>query len=89
MPEGLGQLEHLVKSTKDWDAIYRQAHFLKSSVSVIRIRNMFDNLTKMEAAAKAQDKDTLLSILEDLLTTYGEAHTILVARCDATGAGKI
>ncbi len=89
MPEGLEQLEHLAKNTTDWDAIYRQAHFLKSSVSVIRIRNVFDSLTKIEAAAKAQDRAILLPVLEEILATYNEAHPLLMAARDKAGAGKI
>src|SRR5690606_15747090 len=37
MPEGLEKLEHLIKETDDWEATYKQAHFLKSSVSVIKV----------------------------------------------------
>jgi len=89
MPEGLEHLEHLAKNTEDWDAIYRQAHFLKSSVSVIRIRNMFDNLTKIEAHAKAHEKEAMLAVLEEVLSVYKEAHPLLLAERDKTGAGKI
>lgn len=89
MPDGLDHLHQLIRDTQDWDAIYRQAHFLKSSVSVIRIRNVFDNLTKIEAAAKAQDKQTLMPIIEEILGVYQQAHPLLIARRDKPGSGKI
>lgn len=89
MPEGLEQLEQLAKNTSDWDAIHRQAHFLKSSVSVIRIRNVFDNLTKIEAFAKEMNKAALLPVMDEILAIYNEAHPLLIARRDQAGTSKI
>ncbi len=80
MPEGLQQLANLVRNTEDYDAIYRQAHFLKSSVTVIRIRDMFANLSKLEALGKAKaPREEMLPVLETLETTYAAAHPMLLA----------
>ncbi len=89
MPEGLQHLEQLARTTEDWEAIYRQAHFLKSSVSVIRVRNMFDNLTKIESFAKVKDKEALQQVLDEVVAVYSEAHPVLLAERDKSGAGKI
>ncbi len=89
MPDGLKQLGRLVREGSDYDGIYRQAHFLKSSVSVIRVRNMFDNLTKLEALAKAKAaKEEMMPIMEDLETTYNAAHPILLTERDGS-RGKV
>jgi CheY-like chemotaxis protein len=80
MPEGLAQLAHLVRDTEDYEAIYRQAHFLKSSVSVIRVRDMFANLTKLEDLAKAHaPREQMLPLLEVLETTFDAARPVLLA----------
>jgi CheY-like chemotaxis protein len=85
MPEGLQQLGRQVRDTDDYEAIYRQAHFLKSSVSVIRVRDMFANLTKLEALAKAHSsREQMMPVLEELETTYAAAHPILLAEKDGS-----
>lgn len=80
MPEGLDKLESLIRTTDDWDAIYKQAHFLKSSVSVVRIRDMFDHLAQIESLAKKHTgKENIISILDQILSTYKEAYPVLIA----------
>jgi PAS domain S-box-containing protein len=80
MPDGLQQLGKLVREGKDYDSIYRQSHFLKSSVSVVRVRGMYDNLAKLEALGKAKaPQEEMMPVLELLESTYAEAHPILVS----------
>jgi CheY-like chemotaxis protein len=80
MPDGLHQLGELVRTGADYDAIYKQAHFLKSSVSVVRVRDMYDNLTTLEALARMHaPASEMLPVMETLETTYAEAHPILMA----------
>jgi PAS domain S-box-containing protein len=80
MPDGLQQLGKLVRSGTDFDGIYRQAHFLKSSVSVVRVKDMYDNLSKIEALGKAKGSvNDMLPILEVLEETYSQAHPILLS----------
>jgi PAS domain S-box-containing protein len=84
MPEGLQQLGKLVRAGNDYEAIYRQAHFLKSSVSIVRVRGMYDNLSKLEALGKNNaPQSEMMPILEELEATYAEAHPILVAEKEA------
>ena len=78
-PDGLNKLEHLIRNTDDWDAIYKQAHFLKSSVSVIRIRDMYDGLARIEALARErQGRDEIERILDGMVATFKEAHVALL-----------
>lgn len=89
MPDGLKQLGRLVREGNDFDGIYRQAHFLKSSVSVIRVRNMFDDLTKLEALAKAKSpKEDMMPVMEGLENIYNAAHPILMTERDGS-RGKV
>jgi PAS domain S-box-containing protein len=80
MPEGLEKLDSVIRTTDDWEAIYKQAHFLKSSVSVVRVRDMFDNLAKIEALAKAHgNKEEIIALLDTIQTTFKEAHPVVLA----------
>ena len=79
MPEGLDKLEDLIRNTDDWEATYKQAHFLKSSVSIVKVRNMFDDLAKIEALARQQtNKEEITILLDKLLTIFREAHPVLI-----------
>lgn len=51
-PAGLVTLEKLVAEGKDYDAIHKQAHFLKSSFGIIKVNGVFDRLVKMDAQAR-------------------------------------
>jgi PAS domain S-box-containing protein len=79
-PDGLTKLESLVRDTNDWEATYKQAHFLKSSVSVIRVRDMFDKLGKIERLAKNQgNKEEIINVLDEVLTIFKEAMPVILA----------
>lgn len=83
MPAGLQKLEDLIRNTEDWDAIYRQAHFLKSSVSIVKIRNMYDSLAAIEGYAKERENlQQIPLILDQILATFQEAHPLLIAERD-------
>ncbi len=90
MPDGLAQLGRLVRGGTDYDGIYRQAHFLKSSVSVVRVRDMFDNLGKLETLGKNNAPlNDMLAVLEVLEQTYSEAHPVLVAEKERTSKSAV
>lgn len=88
-PEGMANLEHLVNEMKDYDAIYKQAHALKSSVSIIKIRGMYEGLATIEALGrqiheqKAPEKDEeskeeLNATFIQVSDTFKEAHPELI-----------
>jgi len=79
MPDGLRQLGELVRKGTDYDAIYKQAHFLKSSVSVVRVRGMYDQLTALEALGRLHAPQAeMMPVMESLEAIYAEAHPMLV-----------
>ena len=89
MPEGLEQLERLVNAANDREAITRQAHFLKSSASVIRIRNLFSNLTKLEELARNNaGRDEMAAVMQEMMATYNQAHPLLVAKKNKRQPGQ-
>lgn len=80
MPEGLKKLESLIRESDDWEGIYRQAHFLKSSVSVVKVRDMFDRLAAIERLAKNhEDKEQVVQLLDEIIVTFAEAHPVIIA----------
>ena len=89
MPEGLDKLEKLIRETDDWDATYKQAHFLKSSVSVVKVRNMYDQLARIEALARNKEgKEEINSLLDAILNTFKEARPILLDKLEKSKAAK-
>lgn len=92
-PEGLEKLEKLLRDTDDWDAIYKQAHFLKSSVGIIKIRGAHAQLASIEAMGRTQvrnieegksltPKAEFITLLDGLLVTFNEAVPLLIAERD-------
>jgi CheY-like chemotaxis protein len=53
MPDGMRELESLINEDADLDKISKQAHFLKSSVGVVKIRDMYPILARIESLAAA------------------------------------
>lgn len=51
-PAGLVTLEKLVDEGADYDAIHKQAHFLKSSFGIIKVNGILERLVKMDAQAR-------------------------------------
>ncbi|MEZ5017501.1 MAG: Hpt domain-containing protein [Flavipsychrobacter sp.] len=92
-PDGVVNLEQLVEKGKDYEAIYKQAHALKSSVGVIKIRDVHPGMAKIEALArgihegkdKANDKENkeeIVTTLNSLLETFNAALPLLEAERD-------
>lgn len=77
-PPGLKELEALVKEEKDWDRIYKQAHFLKSSVGVVKVRDMQQKLQQIELLAKEQrEMDTIKTLLTEIVEIFAQAEHVI------------
>ncbi len=81
MPEGLEKLDHLLQEKNDWEAISKQAHFLKSSTSVVRIGDMFDKLHSIEKMAKEEpiNEPVIVQLFADIQSMFSEAHPTLIS----------
>jgi HPt (histidine-containing phosphotransfer) domain-containing protein len=81
---GLVKLEKLIKMPATYDEIQRQAHFLKSSSAIIKVRNNHEHLVKIDTIMKTAIKDhvepdmnEVKSKLEMILSNYEEALPML------------
>ena len=90
VPAGLSRLEDSVKNTDDFEIIQKQAHFLKSSANIIKVRGMFDDLVRMEALARAKTgKPEIEQLLDKLLVLFSEALPVLEAERDKNKPKKV
>ena len=89
-PDGVNKLEHLVRTSSDYEAIYKQAHFLKSSVSIIKVRNMLETLTTIEGLAKKHTpKEEIVPMMEEMLLTFREALPLLIEEKDKCKSTRV
>ena len=81
MPEGLDKLNNLIQDGSDWDAISKQAHFLKSSTSVVKVGDMFDKLYDIEKLTKISgtEIETIKIIFAEIQELFIQAHPILLS----------
>lgn len=83
VPVGLTVLESLVTKGDDYLAIQKQAHFLKSSASIIKIKGMYENLTGIEAAARLNAPiDEIVKKMAEITTNFSIALPMIIAERD-------
>lgn len=71
MPGGMQELELLISPNADFDRISKQAHFLKSSVGVVKIRDMYPLLARIESLAAArQNSQEIKHLFETALENF-------------------
>jgi HPt (histidine-containing phosphotransfer) domain-containing protein len=80
MPETLEKLEKNLDA-KDWENVYRSAHFAKSSLSVIKIIDMLDLVVQVEVNAKNEaGLEGLPNLVQKIKQKYLLAEKILRER---------
>ena len=81
MPEVLDKLNNVIQDGSDWDAISKQAHFLKSSTSVVKVGDMFDKLYDIEKLTKISgtELETIKIIFAEIQELFIQAHPILLS----------
>ena len=83
-PPGLKELERLVHSDWNWEKVSKQAHFLKSSVGIVRVRDMHDKLQMIELLGKEKrDRDTITRLLDEIVETFAAAESVIRAKMEA------
>jgi hypothetical protein len=79
-PPGLANLEKLIRETDDFDAIHKQAHTLKSSSSIIRIRGVYDDITAIDMLSRGgSGKEEIISRLDNVLFNFKKALPLIQA----------
>ncbi len=78
--EGMANLEHLVKNTDDLDAIFKQAHALKSPAGIVRVWEMLPRMMRIEELGrKGEGMQEINELFDRAKATYTEARPVLVA----------
>lgn len=78
MPDGLKNLGQLIRGEKEKVVIQQQAHQLKSSVSIVRIRKMYEDLSQMEQLAKEDASYAdMMPILIEMEERFAAARPII------------
>jgi hypothetical protein len=78
VPGGLVKLEEDIQNG-EWEAIYKQSHFLKSSVSVVKVGDMFEKLGNIELLAKdRKEEQTIRHLFSEIMIIFTQAHPLLI-----------
>lgn len=83
---GMENLQQLVNEGIDYDAIYKQAHALKSSAGIVKVKDMYEGLLQVEtmgrdiAEARTTDGKAEIAVLVgEMLEVYHNARPVLSA----------
>ncbi len=80
VPKSLEILDQLIRETDDYDSIQRRAHSLKSSSSVIKVRDMFDNVARIDMLARSKSgKEEMRTRMDATLINFNEALPLIRA----------
>lgn len=83
---GLDNLQSLAEEGLDYDAIYKQAHALKSSAGIVKVKDMYEGLLKIETmgrdiaeARSTAGKNEIANLTKEMVATYRQARPLLTA----------
>jgi HPt (histidine-containing phosphotransfer) domain-containing protein len=80
MPAGLERLEQSIRNGSDYEVIQKQAHFLKSSASVVKVDGMYDDLIAIEGLARqCTGLDEMVTKLDHMLSVFKQAEPTIIA----------
>lgn len=79
-PDGLHNLEKLIRETNDFENIHRQAHTLKSSASIIRIRDVYEDINRIDVLSRHKTgKEEMIARLDNILFNFNKALPLIEA----------
>jgi len=79
VPPGIEKLEQLVNKMDDFDAIHKQAHFLKSSAAIIKVKDVFDDLVKIVSLAREhKGKEEIVIRMNNISANFKEALPLIL-----------
>jgi len=83
MTPGLEVLKKLIDETDDWEAIHKQAHFLKSSAGIIKVADLYNNLVEIDMTARSKsNKERIIELYGILSADFSAALPLLIAERD-------
>jgi HPt (histidine-containing phosphotransfer) domain-containing protein len=85
MDTGMDNLQQLAKEGVDYDAVFKQAHALKSSAGIVKIKGIYDGLLLVETmgrdiaeARTTEGKEEIAGMVAQMTGTYQQARPRLV-----------
>lgn len=80
MPVTIDKMEVALQQ-KDWDGLYRSAHYAKSSLSVIKVKDMYEWVDRIEFLAKNQhDLGSVAGLLQKVKNKFAGAEKLLLQK---------
>ena len=77
-PVGLNNLEKLIRTTNDFCAIHKQAHALKSSASVVKIKDVYEAISTIDALSRQNTgKEEIVANLELVISNFCKALPLI------------
>jgi hypothetical protein len=82
-PQAVQELNDLIFNTNDLEAIYKQAHYLKSGFSVIRVSNVMDLLINIEKMSKDEGEIAVIrEKMDELNKKFLQALPLIISEKD-------
>ena len=80
VPANLYALEKTIRESDDFELIHRQAHSLKSSASIVRIRDLYENITRIDVLSREKKgKPEIVTCLDNVLANFNKALPLIEA----------
>ena len=80
VPTTISTLNKTIRETDDYEAIHRQAHSLKSSAGIIKIRDMFDDINRIDMLSREKNgKAEIISRMDNVLSNFNKALPLIEA----------
>ena len=74
MIAGLPKLKELIDDGSDFDKIHKQAHYLKSSAGIIKIKDSYENLIKIDTLSQMKtDLDEIKALFASIQANFDDA----------------
>ncbi len=74
MATGLPKLKNLIEEGGDFEKIHKQAHYLKSSAGIIKIRDNYENLIRVDTLAQQKTNiEEIAELFNSIVANFEEA----------------
>lgn len=93
MDTGLANLKNLVPAAADYEAIFRQAHQLKSSAGIVKIKDIHAQLAEIERLGRQisetgteEGKTEIADLFSKVVDAYDEGRKVIIQEKDKLSA---
>jgi len=80
VPKGVAELEQMIKKNEPLMVVYKQAHFLKSSTSIIKVRDVYPDICVITELAKnnINDREEMIARIDHVISNLNESIPLLL-----------